>query len=141
MQQDETLRDGRIVRGEDPLNLEMPFSSLDQFITPTESFYVRTHFPIPKIDRDAWWLHVEGEVEKPFAINYEELVKLESVTVPVTLECAGNNRDFLEPKVKGVQWGLGGVGTAEWTGAPLSALLDRAVVKSSAREVILQGAA
>jgi DMSO/TMAO reductase YedYZ molybdopterin-dependent catalytic subunit len=134
------LRDGRIIRSEEPLNLEMPFETVESFITPTKSFYVRTHFPIPKIDRDAWWLQVEGEVEKPFAINYEELVKLESVTIPVTLECAGNNRDFLEPKVKGVQWGLGAVGTAEWTGVPLSVLLDRAVVRSNAREVILQGA-
>src|SRR6266436_6333497 len=140
MQQDETLHDGRIVRGEDPLNLEIPFSSLDQFITPTESFYVRTHFPIPAIDKDAWWLRVEGEVEKPFAINYEQLLKLESRTIPVTLECAGNNRNFLEPKVKGVQWGLGAVGTAEWTGVPLSILLDRAVVRPNAREVILEGA-
>jgi DMSO/TMAO reductase YedYZ molybdopterin-dependent catalytic subunit len=141
MQQDETqLRDRRIVRGENPLNLEMPFSSLDQFITPTESFYVRTHFPIPAIDKDEWWLHVEGEVEKAFQINYEELLKLKSLTVPVTLECAGNNRDFLEPKVKGVQWGLGAVGTAEWTGVPLAILLDRAEVKSEAREVIFEGA-
>ena len=134
------LRDGRIVRSEEPLNLEMPFETVESFITPTKSFYVRTHFPIPKIDRDAWWLHVEGEVEKPFAIDYEELLKLESLTVPVTLECAGNNRNFLEPKVKGVQWGLGAVGTAEWTGVPLSVLLNRAVVRSSAREVILEGA-
>jgi DMSO/TMAO reductase YedYZ molybdopterin-dependent catalytic subunit len=134
------LRDGRIVRSEEPLNLEMPFETTDNFITPTKSFYVRTHFPIPKIDRDAWWLHVEGEVEKPFAIDYEELLKLESLTVPVTLECAGNNRNFLEPKVKGVQWGLGAVGTAEWTGVPLSILLNRAVVRSSAREVVLEGA-
>jgi len=134
------LRDGRIVRSEEPLNLEMPFETAENFITPTKSFYVRTHFPIPKIDRDAWWLHVEGEVEKPFAINYEELVELESVTIPVTLECAGNNRNFLEPKVKGVQWGLGAVGTAEWTGVPLSVLLDRAVVSSNACEVILEGA-
>src|SRR5882672_3184995 len=134
------LRDGRIVRSEEPLNLEMPFETAESFITPTKSFYVRTHFPIPKIDRDAWWLHVEGEVEKSFAINYEELVELESVTIPVTLECAGNNRNFLEPKVKGVQWGLGAVGTAEWTGVPLSVLLDRAVVRSNAREVVLQGA-
>jgi DMSO/TMAO reductase YedYZ molybdopterin-dependent catalytic subunit len=141
MQQDETqLRGGRIMRSEDPLNLEMPFSSLDQFITPTESFYVRTHFPIPAIDRDAWWLHVEGEVKKPFKINYEELLKLKSATVSVTLECAGNNRSFLEPKVKGVQWALGAVGTAEWTGVPLSILLDRAEVKPEAREVILEGA-
>ncbi len=134
------LRDGRIVRSEEPLNLEMPFETTDNFITPTKSFYVRTHFPIPKIDRDAWWLHVEGEVEKPFAIDYEELLKLESLTVPVTLECAGNNRIFLEPKAKGVQWGLGAVGTAEWTGVPLSVLLNRAVVRSSASEVILEGA-
>jgi DMSO/TMAO reductase YedYZ molybdopterin-dependent catalytic subunit len=134
------LRDGRIIRSEEPLNLEMAFETVESFITPTKSFYVRTHFPIPKIDRDAWWLHVEGEVEKPFAINYEELVELESVTIPVTLECAGNNRNFLEPKVKGVQWGLGAVGTAEWTGVPLSVLLDRAIVGSNAREVILEGA-
>src|SRR6058998_955656 len=141
MQKEETqLRDGRIVRGEDPLNLEMPFSTLDQFITPTESFYVRTHFPIPAIDKDAWWLRVEGEVEKPFVINYEQLLKLESATTPATLECAGNNRNFLEPKVKGVQWRLGAVGTAEWTGVPLSVLLDRATLKPNACEVVLEGA-
>jgi len=130
---------GKIVREETPLNLEMPFSTLDDFVTPTDSFYVRTHFPIPKIDRDAWWLRVEGEVEKPFAINYEELIGLPSVTVPVTLECAGNSRNFLEPKVKGVQWRLGAVGTVEWMGVPLSTLLDRATVKASACEVILEG--
>jgi len=133
------MRDGRILRSEAPLNLEMPFETAESFITPTELFYVRTHFPIPKIDRDAWWLDVGGEVEKPFAINFEQLLELESVTIPVTLECAGNNRHFLEPKVKGVQWGLGAVGTAEWTGVPLSVLLDRAAVKSNAREVVLEG--
>src|SRR5213596_2046274 len=141
MQQEQTqLRDGKIVRGEEPLTLELPLEKLDSFITPTKSFYVRTHFPIPAIDKDAWWLRVEGEVEKPFAINYEELLELEALTIPVTLECAGNNRNFLEPKVKGVQWGLGAVGTAEWTGVPLSILLDRATLKPEAREVILEGA-
>jgi DMSO/TMAO reductase YedYZ molybdopterin-dependent catalytic subunit len=134
------LRDGRIVRSESPLNLEMPFSTLDSFITPTKSFYVRTHFPIPAIARDAWWLYVEGQVEKPFAINYEQLIRLESSTAPVTLECAGNNRNFLEPKVKGVQWRLGAVGNAEWMGVRLSVLLDRAIPKRNACEVILEGA-
>jgi DMSO/TMAO reductase YedYZ molybdopterin-dependent catalytic subunit len=134
-----SLIEGKIVRGEDPLNLEMPFEKLESFITPTKSFYVRTHFPIPAIDRNEWWLHVEGEVEKPFEVNYEELLRLESRTLLVTLECAGNNRDFLEPKVKGVQWALGAVGTAEWTGVSLSILLDRAGVKTSACEVILEG--
>ena len=135
-----TLRDGRIVRSESPLNLEMQFSSVDSFITPTKSFYVRTHFPIPVIDRNAWWLYIEGEVEKPFSINYEQLIALESLTAPVTLECAGNNRNFLKPKVKGVQWHLGAVGNAEWTGVRLSVLLDRAALKPNGCEVLLEGA-
>src|SRR5690348_12236169 len=100
-------RSGKIVRSEEPLNLEMPFETLDGFITPTKSHYVRTHFSIPKIDRNKWRLRIEGEVERPLEIGYEELLKLESKKIPATLECAGNNRDFLEPKVKGVQWGLG----------------------------------
>ncbi len=132
--------DGKIVRSEIPLNLEMPFEKLDGFITPTEAFYVRTHFPIPKIEKKNWRLRVEGEVEKSLEINYDQLLKLESRKIPATLECAGNNRNFLEPKVKGVQWRLGAVGTAEWTGVPLSVLLDRAVVRRNAREVILEGA-
>ena len=130
LSQDESipLRDGKIVRSENPLNLEMPFSKLESFVTPTEAFYVRTHFPIPKMDRDKWRLSVEGEVEKPFQLNYDDLVKLESRTIPVTLECAGNSRIFLEPKVKGVQWSLGAAGNGAWTGVPLSVLLDRAGV-------------
>jgi DMSO/TMAO reductase YedYZ molybdopterin-dependent catalytic subunit len=132
--------DGKIVRSEEPPNLEMPFGTLDGFITPTRAFYVRTHFPVPKIDKTKWRLRVEGEVDRPFEIGYDELLRLESRTVPVTLECAGNNRSFLNPPVKGVQWGLGAVGNAEWTGVPLSILLDRAEVRPSAREIILEGA-
>jgi DMSO/TMAO reductase YedYZ molybdopterin-dependent catalytic subunit len=140
MQGEQKLIHGKIVRSAEPLNLEMPFENLDGFITPTKSFYVRNHFPIPKIDKNKWRLRVEGEVEKPFEIDYTELLKLESKKIPVTLECAGNNRNFLETKVKGVQWGLGAVGNAEWTGVPLSILLERAGVKPNAREVILEGA-
>lgn len=141
MQQDETqFRDGKIVRSEAPLNLEMPFEKLDGFITPTKDFYVRCHFPVPKIDKKNWRLRVEGEIEKPFELNYDELLKLESRTIPATLECAGNSRNLLEPKVQGVQWGLGAVGNAAWTGLPLSTLLDRAGVKAGAVEVILEGA-
>src|SRR5437660_11340295 len=130
----------KIVRGESPMNLEMHFEQLEGFITPTELFYVRTHFPIAHIDRDTWWLRVERDVENPFAINCAQLLELRSITAPVTLECAGNNRNFLEPKVKGVQWRLGAVGTAEWTGVSLSVLLDRAKPKPQAYEVVLEGA-
>jgi DMSO/TMAO reductase YedYZ molybdopterin-dependent catalytic subunit len=129
-----------IVREQEPLNLEMPFSSLDGFITPNESFYVRCHFPIPEISTSDWRLRIEGEVEAPFEVNYEEIRAMESRTISATLECAGNNRIFLEPKAKGVQWELGAVGNASWIGAPLAALLERAKPKSGAVEVILDGA-
>jgi DMSO/TMAO reductase YedYZ molybdopterin-dependent catalytic subunit len=129
-----------IVREQEPLNLEMPFSSLDGFITPNESFYVRCHFPIPEIAAADWRLKIEGEVEAPFELSYDELLGMESRTIPATLECAGNNRIFLEPQVKGVQWELGAVGNASWTGVPLSALLERAKIKFGAIEVILEGA-
>ena len=131
---------GLIVREQDPLNLEMPFSSLGGFITPNESFYVRCHFPIPEISTENWSLKVEGEVEGPFELSYDELLGMESRTIAATLECAGNNRIFLEPKAKGVQWGLGAVGNASWTGVPLAALLERAKIKAGAIEVILDGA-
>ena len=129
-----------IVRETNPPNFEMPFSTLDGFTTPNESFYVRCHFPIPEIAAADWRLKVEGEVEAPFELDYNELLTLESRTIAATLECAGNNRIFLEPKVKGVQWELGAVGNASWTGVPLSVVLERARVKPGAVEVILEGA-
>jgi len=135
----ETLN-GLVVREREPLNLEMPFTTLNGFTTPNESFYVRCHFPIPEIEAADWSLKIEGEVEAPFSLGYDDLLAMESRTVTATLECAGNNRDFLDPKVKGVQWGLGAVGNASWSGVPLSSVLKRAKVKSSAIEVILEGA-
>src|SRR5213075_2200087 len=128
-----------IVREQEPLNLEMPFSSLDGFITPNESFYVRCHFPVPEISADDWRLKIEGEVEAPFELSYKELRAMEPRTIAATLECAGNNRLYLEPKAKGVQWGLGAVGNASWTGVPLAALLERARPRAGAIEVILDG--
>jgi len=131
---------GLIVREAEPRNLEYAFSTLNSFITPMEQFYIRNHFAQPAVDADAWRLRIEGAVERPFEISYGELRRLPSRTRPALLECAGNNRAFLDPKVRGLQWQLGAVGVAEWTGVPLAALLDRARVRSRAVEVILEGA-
>ncbi len=128
-----------ITRGEEPLNLEMPFSSLREFITPNEQFYVRGHFPIPEINVQNWRLKVEGAVASPFELTYDELRQMPSQTMTATMECAGNGRSFLQPKVKGVAWDLGAVGNAEWTGLLLGDVLRRAGVRSDAREVVLEG--
>jgi DMSO/TMAO reductase YedYZ molybdopterin-dependent catalytic subunit len=129
-----------IVRQKEPENLEFPFSTLEGFITPNPSFYVRNHFPAPKLDMGSWRLEVGGAVRRALKLSLDELKKLPSRTVTATLECAGNGRAFLTPKESGVQWGLGAVGNAEWTGVPLGAVLERAGLKDRAAEVVLQGA-
>jgi DMSO/TMAO reductase YedYZ molybdopterin-dependent catalytic subunit len=129
-----------ITREKQPPNLEMPFGELDGFLTPTERFYVRCHFPIPKIDAGTWRLSLEGLMNKPVQFSLEDLRKFPAETIAATLECAGNSRVFLVPKVKGVQWELGAIGNAEWTGVRLRHLLKHAQVNETASEIVLEGA-
>jgi len=129
-----------ITREKEPPNLEMPFGAVESFVTPTERFYVRCHFPIPKINESEWRLKVEGEVAQPFDLTLAQLREMPAHTAMVTVECAGNSRVFLVPKVKGVQWELGAVGNAEWTGVRLRDVLERARVSGSAREIVFEGA-
>ena len=128
------------MREREPLNLEMPFGSLEGFITPVDRFFVRGHNSIPQIDVKTWRLKIEGDVETPLELTYDEVREMESVTFPVTLECAGNGRAHLIPAVDGAQWDRGAVSNAEWTGVLLSDVLRRAGVKQSVNEVIFEGA-
>ena len=101
---------------------------------------MRSHFGVPKLERDAWRLIIEGRDRQPCEFAFDELVQMPSRTLTMTLECAGKSRIFLSPKVGGLQWELGAVGNAEWTGVPLAAVLKRAGVKPGAVEVVLEGA-
>ena len=129
-----------ITREKEPANLEMPFGQLDGFITPNEQFYVRSHFAAPSIDLAAWRLRLEGAVEHPVEFSYDDLLARAGKTVRGVMECAGNSRIFLQPKVKGVQWEMGAVGNADWTGVSLGEILRDARCSNEACEVILEGA-
>ncbi|MBO3272183.1 sulfite oxidase [Hymenobacter defluvii] len=131
---------GLITREKEPLNLELPFPTLDERLVSNNRFYIRSHFPIPQLTAATWQLRIEGEVRKALTISYDELRKLPAKTVTATLECAGNGRARLAPKVKGLLWEQGAVGNAEWTGVPLAALLERAGLNAGAVEVICEGA-
>ena len=98
---------GLIIRQKEPRNLESPFDQIDSYLTPTELFYIRSHFPIPSLDRATYQLRIDGAVRHPFALSYEELRSMRSETRVATLECAGNSRVFLVPQVQGAQWELG----------------------------------
>ncbi len=131
---------GLVVRDKNPENLEFPFASLNSAVTPNEQFFIRSHFPVPKVNARSWRLRVEGRVERPLELCHEDLRDFPRHAVTATLECAGNSRIFLHPKVSGLQWELGAVGNAQWSGVPLAALLERAGVKPGAVEVVLEGA-
>ena len=131
---------GLIVRQREPRNLETPFDQLNSFLTPTELFYIRSHFPTPRLDVASYRLEIDGAVERSLSLSYEELRRMPSETRIATLECAGNSRVFLVPQVEGAQWGLGAVGNAEWTGVPLADLLEQARLRDEACEIVLEGA-
>src|SRR5712672_1090889 len=131
---------GLTIRQMEPKNLEAPFDRIDSYLTPTELFYIRSHFPTPDLDGASYRLRIDGAVRYPFALSYEELRRMASETRVATLECAGNSRVFLVPQVQGAQWELGAVSNAEWTGVPLRALLERAEVYEDACEIVLEGA-
>lgn len=131
---------GMILRERDPLNLEMPFGSMDGFITPVDRSFVRNHFSIPHIDRKTWRLRIEGEVGIPLELTCDEVREMDSCTISVTMECAGNGRAFLTPPASGAQWERGAVSNAEWTGVLLADVLRRVDLKNSVCDVIFEGA-
>jgi DMSO/TMAO reductase YedYZ molybdopterin-dependent catalytic subunit len=129
-----------LVREASPVNLEMPLTGFKNYITPNDLFYVRNHFDAPKIDVGNWKLTVEGHVEKPFSLSYDDLQKIKAKSVTALLECSGNGRSLLDPKKKGVQWNLGAVGNAKWTGVTVDEILRQAGIRSGAVDVVFVGA-
>jgi DMSO/TMAO reductase YedYZ molybdopterin-dependent catalytic subunit len=131
---------GLIIRQEIPRNLESPIDQVESYLTPTELFYIRCHFPTPEVDRATYQLRIDGAVKEPFSLSYDELQAMPSETRIAILECAGNGRVFLVPQVPGAQWELGAVSNAEWTGVPLRTLLERAGLAEDACEIVFEGA-
>jgi DMSO/TMAO reductase YedYZ molybdopterin-dependent catalytic subunit len=131
---------GLVVRQKSPLNLEYQFSSLSEWVIPTEDFFVRCHFPIPDLDAANFRLRVHGAVKKELELDLPQLRAMPARTFAAVLECAGNGRVFYEPPREGLQWQSGAVGNAVWSGVPLSDVLAQAGVRDNAVEVVLIGA-
>jgi DMSO/TMAO reductase YedYZ molybdopterin-dependent catalytic subunit len=105
-------------------------------LTPPGLHYTLVHYDVPAVDAAAWRLSIGGLVERPFELGYSELRALPAVETPVTLECAGNGRSGITPAVPSVQWHDEAIGTAAWTGARLSPLLERAGLRDGAVEIV-----
>lgn len=129
-----------IVRSARPEDLEMTLDGFSSWITPIERFFVRSHHYTPRVDLASWRLTVDGEVNKPITLTMEDLKRYPRVEVVSVLECAGNGRGLYEPPVIGLQWEYGAAGNGRWAGVRLADVLREAGVKSSAVEVLFDGA-
>lgn len=125
--------------GAAPQNLATPTELFDRPITPTPSFFVRSHFGPPALDPGRP-LRIEGLAERPLTITAGELERLPQATVTAVLQCAGNGRALQRPRVPGVQWVHGAMGQATFTGVRLKELLARVGAKPEAAHLHLRGA-
>ena len=134
--------DDRFYREEVALALRnrgMPLEAMRDPITPTGLHYLLVHFDIPEVYADAWRLEIGGLVDNPASLSLDELKERPAVTLPVTLECAGNGRALLSPRPLSQPWLYEAVGTAEWTGTPLAPLLSETGLQDDAQELVFTG--
>jgi DMSO/TMAO reductase YedYZ molybdopterin-dependent catalytic subunit len=120
-------------------NHALPLEALRYPITPVGLHYLLTHYDIPAVDAGTWRLEIGGGVQRPLSLSLDDLRARDAVTLPVTLECAGNGRALLAPRPLSQPWLTEAVGTAEWTGVPLGSLLAEAGLRDDVVEVLFTG--
>ena len=111
----------------DPLpgGLEGRVPGISSFRTPNDQFYrIDTALVVPRVSTDDWTLTVDGDVDSPFELTFEELLAMPMVEADITLTCVSNE--------------VGGpyVGGARWLGVRTRDLLERAGVRDSADQVL-----
>jgi DMSO/TMAO reductase YedYZ molybdopterin-dependent catalytic subunit len=112
-----------------PAGFQNPVLSplLQYEVTPTELFYRIDISPIiPAVNAQTWRLSVNGLVDNPIEITYEELKAMPSVEQFSTLGCVSNK--------------VGGdlISNAIWKGVPLRNLLEQAKIKQGAEYIVFR---
>jgi DMSO/TMAO reductase YedYZ molybdopterin-dependent catalytic subunit len=102
---------------------------IDGPFTPADQFYTIQHYNQPEINPAAYRLSVSGLVDRPISLSLDDLKRMRAAELIAGFECSGNRRPL-----------QGLCGNGRWTGVPLRAVLDRAGVKSEAREFVFFGA-
>jgi DMSO/TMAO reductase YedYZ molybdopterin-dependent catalytic subunit len=121
-------------------NKGMPLEALRYDVTPTGLHYQVLHFDIPEVDPGTWRLAITGHVARSLELTLDDIRRRPSVTLPVTMECAGNGRGLYEPRPMSLPWLHEAIGTAEWTGTPLWPLIEEAGPTAEALELAFRGA-
>jgi DMSO/TMAO reductase YedYZ molybdopterin-dependent catalytic subunit len=128
-----------ITRRLNPENQETPIQFIEIDIIQPPLFYRRNHFSYPKLTFSNYFLPINGLVTTPLLLSMQQILQLPSKTIEVVLECSGNKRSLLEPKVFGEQWEKGAISQGSWKGVPLRTLLEISGIKNGAKEVVVEG--
>lgn len=120
-----------------------PLEALEGTITPSGLHFERHHNGVPQIDPSGHELLIHGLVKRPLVFDLETLRRYPMETHVRFIECAGNSggmtNDQLSPTATAAA--LHGLAScSEWTGVPLSILLDEAGVDGAARWLLAEGA-
>jgi sulfane dehydrogenase subunit SoxC len=114
-----------------------PLGDLTGIITPSSLHFTTQHFyGIPDIDPAAHRLMIHGMVDRPLMFTMDDLKRLPFVSRVYFVECIGNRPN---PQGRTVSDTHGRMGCSEWTGVPLSVLLNEVGVKNGAKWIVAEG--
>ena len=119
-----------------------PLQDLNGSITPSALHFERHHAGIPEIDPAQHELLIDGLVDRPLVFTMAELRRLPAVSRTYFVECSGNGRVKWSPAQPDTdaQAAFGMTSCSEWTGVPVSVLLQEAGVKAEASWLVAEGA-
>ena len=119
-----------------------PHHLLNGTVTPNSLHFSINHSGLPDIDPATHKLVIHGMVRQPLELTLETLSRYPLTTRMSFLECGGNSAPMFsnEPVQATAQAIHGLVSNAEWTGVPLSILLDEAGIDPGAKWLIAEGA-
>ena len=119
-----------------------PLQALNGVITPNSLHFERHHSGIPDIDPGRHRLTIAGQVRVPLAFDLNALLRYPMQSRILFLECSGNSylntMGDAQDLTAGTLSGL--VSCAEWTGVPLSRLLEETGLGPDARWIVAEGA-
>ncbi|MBT5187586.1 MAG: sulfite dehydrogenase [Kordiimonadaceae bacterium] len=119
-----------------------PLHMLHGTITPSGLHFEVTHHGVPDVNPDIHKVVIHGMVDRPLKWGVEDLENYPTVTRQYFMECSGNTRiNWAQPKPDQnfMYMTHGLVSGSEWTGVPLSTLLDEAGVSPDAKWIIAEG--
>jgi sulfane dehydrogenase subunit SoxC len=130
----------------DHITYYTPLQDYGGIITPAPLHFVQYHAShFPEIDIAQHRLTIHGMVDRPLSFSMDDLKNLPSVSRIHFLECHGNSSPMIhnagnENMGLPVQFIHGMTSCSEWTGVPLSALLNAVGLKPEASWLVYEGA-